>query len=316
MTLYFPSVPASAKAALRLVKSLGPLLLAQSSRLSEAYAEHNLRLAKVDVIKELMIEEGRMILGVVKKLREKSVDATPEERIRLRHDIETAERDFRQLSVYQRAIDHVPEITVAQNSITESLEDYGEISIPWLDRFNDLARRQNEPWRAELLARALALESSTGGAVNQRGLWFIGTMDETVFHAFAAILDAAPKFNDHHLIPNLPKYSERALPSCTLGPSFKIGQLTFILYEVGLIGSVLESSVTFEKGHGVTVTYGMRRVTGTATTDIDLSGVILTSLAHTLAKLYEPKVIDLGLEIFYDWIDTVRSSALEVTEEI
>ena len=47
-----------------------------------------------------------------------------------------------------------------------------------------------------------------------------------------------------------------------------------------------------------------------------MKGIILTSLGHTVAKLYEPKVVDLGFEILNDWADTMRSGALEVLEEV
>ena len=58
MTFNLPSVPEKVKVVLRLVKSLGPLLLSKLLSLSEAYAQHNLRLAKVEVFKELVIEEA------------------------------------------------------------------------------------------------------------------------------------------------------------------------------------------------------------------------------------------------------------------
>ena len=258
-----------------------------------------------------------MTLGIVKKLREKYGDASPEERIRLRQDIEAAERDYRQLRIYEKAIDHVPEVPEGRTPMAESLEDSTHSSIAWLDRFNDLARKQNgSPWRAELLARALALESSTVGSVSQRGLWFIGTMDETIFHAFAAILDASPKFNYRHVLPDLDRDADRTVSTCALESELTLGQLTFILHEVGLLGNLLTSSVGFRKGDVIQVAYGSRCVTGAAKIAIQVKGIILTSLGHTVAKLYEPKVIDLGFEILNNWADTMRSGAFEVLEEV
>ena len=154
---------------MRLVKSVGPLLLSKSASLSEAYAQHNLRLAKVEVFKELVIEEGRMTLGIVKKVREKYVDASPEERIRLRQDIEAAKRDYRQLRIYEKAVDHVPEVPEGRTPMAECLEVVTDSSTAWLDRFIDFAR--NRTTHAERTwHESLALESSKVGSVSQRGL--------------------------------------------------------------------------------------------------------------------------------------------------
>lgn len=316
MTNNLPSVPEKAKAAWRIVKAAGPLLIAQSMKLSEAYAQHQLRLAEVEAIKELMIGEARTIAEVRKKLIDRYFDAAPEDRLRLRQDIEVAERDLRQLGVYQKAIEHVPENAASspQPSTAENLEPSDDFKA-WLDTFNDYARKQNEPWRAELLARALALESSSPGALGQRALWFIGTIDEKSFHAFAALLDIAPNIGGSYVIPNFQPFVERPIPTCVLGPNTHLGNILFLLGDLGLIGDILTSQKIFVGNNLVIAAYGPHMAVTRTKEEMRLRGIVLTSLGDILARLYEPKSNNLGVEIYTAWLADVRPGLLEVLHE-
>lgn len=316
MTNNLPSVPGKAKAVWRIVKAAGPLLIAQSAKLSEAYAQHQLRLAEVEAIKELMVAEARTIAEVRKKLIDRYLDAPPEERLRLRQDIEMAEKDLRQLGVYQKAIEHVPEgrAADAQTTATENLDPPDEFRA-WLDSFNEYARKQNEPWRVGLLAKALALESTNPGALGQRALWFIGTIDEKSFHAFASILDIAINMSGGYIIPNHGAYIERPIPNCALGSNVQLGHALFLLSDLGLIGDLLTTQKNFPLNSLLIATYGSHQLVAVTTQAIKLGGVILTSLGDTIARLYEPKENDLGSEIYSSWKKSVRESSLTVIHE-
>ena len=316
MTNNLPAVPEKAKSVWRIVKAAGPLLIAQSRKLSEAYAQHQLRLAEVEAIKELMIAEARTIAEVRKKLIDRYLDAAPEDRLRLRQDIEVAEKDLRQLGVYQKAIEHVPDNPAPspQPTSAESLDPPDDFKA-WLDTFNDYARKQNEPWRAELLARALALESSTPGALGQRALWFIGTIDERSFHAFAALLDIAPNIGGSYVIPNQGPFAEKPIPTCALGSNVHLGNILFLLSDLGLVGDILTSQKIFVANNLVIAAYGQQRAVMRTKEEVRLQGVILTSLGDTLARLYEPKPNSLGAEIYKAWLDSIRSGPLEILHE-
>lgn len=316
MTNNLPSVPEKAKAVWRIVKAAGPLLIAQSVKLSEAYAQHQLRLAEVEAIKELMVVEARTIADIRKKLIEKYIDAAPEDRLRLRQDIEMAERDLRQLGIYQKAIEHVPENQTTANptSATEDLEPPDEFRA-WLDTFNEYARKQNEPWRVGLLAKALALESASPGALGQRALWFIGTVDEKSFHAFAALLDIALNIGGGYVIPSHGTYIARPISTCALGANVQLGNVLFLLGDLGLIGDLLTTQKTFPANNLVIASYGAHRLVAITQQELKFNGVILTSLGDTIARLYEPKENDLGLEIYNNWLNGVRDSSLKVVNE-
>jgi hypothetical protein len=310
MTNNLPSVPGKFNAIWRIMKAAGPLLLAQSTKLSEEYARHRLRLAEVDAMKELMIGEARTNTEIRKKLIEKYIDAAPEDRLRLRQDIEMVEKDLRQLGVYQKAIEYLPD---GQTSST--IEDLGQSDkfIAWIDRFNEYARKQNEPWRVDLLARALALEASSTSVVGQRALWFIGTVDEIAFHSFAAVLDIAPKIDGDHTIPER-HYIDSAIPTCFLGADYTLGGVLYLLDDLGLIGDMASTIRTYESGESIEGSYAAHRFTAVVKQRLYIQGVILTSLGNTIAKLYEPKVNDLGLKIYTSWLNQIRGS-IEVTTE-
>lgn len=313
MTNNLPSVPEKAKALWRIVKATGPLLIAQSAKLSEAYAQHNLRLAEVEAIKELMIGEAKIITDVRKKLIDKYLDASPEDRLRLRQDIDMAERDLRQLGIYHKAIEHLPKNESATDtaSTEESLNPTPEFKA-WLDAFNDYARKQNEPWRSAMLARALALESQTPGSVGQRALWFIGTVDDREFHAFAALLNISINLFGSYVIPNFTNFVEREIPDYFNAPGKQVGQALFIVSNLGLYGDILQSSKKLPSGSLLVANYGKRKIVAKLKQDITVGGVLPTALGDTISKLYEPAINELGLEVFNNWIDSLKPAYIEI----
>lgn len=97
------------KSVLRLIKAVGPLLISQSQKTSELFAEHQLRLAKVDVAKKFMLKEVESLSRLRGNLREKFYDSNnDEERIRLKRDIEETEREIRHLNIVSNALDQLP----------------------------------------------------------------------------------------------------------------------------------------------------------------------------------------------------------------
>lgn len=316
MTTDLPSIPGKAKAVWRIVKAAGPLLLTQSTKLSEAYAQHQLRLAEVEATKELMVAEARMIVDIRKKLIDRYLDASPEDRFRLRQDIEVAERELRQLGVYQRAIEYVPDNQTSQEPHTATDDiDTPEQFKAWVDTFNDYARKQNEPWRADLLSRALALESATPGTLGQRALWFIGTVDESAFHAFAALIDIALRIADTYAIPNHRSFAAKPIPTCALGANVNLGNVLFQLGDLGLVGDVHTSQLSYPADAILVAGYGPHQILAKTKEEIKLKGVMLTTLGDIVARLYEPKPNQLGQEIYSGWLTSMRSGPLEIVSE-
>ena len=191
------------KAALGILRQLGPWLIAQSDTASEAFARHKTRLAVVDAGRSLMLKEIATTSKIRETLAQRYYDAVPEDRLRLRADLDETERQIRKLGIYQLALEQIesqpedpPKCDEEADSVT------AEISPHWKDKFDDFARAQNEAWRKDLLAKALALEASDPGNFGLRALWMIGTIDEPIFHAYAALLDVSSVVGRDYIIPN------------------------------------------------------------------------------------------------------------------
>ncbi len=171
------------KAVVRLAKSLGENAISLSDNLTDKYADNHLKLTSHKAIGEFLIQKAKSLAKIEKKLRQNYIDAPDVERIRIRRDIQEIEKEVRQFKIIGKAKDEL-------ESCNETLtDDDKEISPHWMDKFNELAKAHNEDWREELLAKALASEAKKPGSIGPRALWLIGTMEENLFHAFAALID-------------------------------------------------------------------------------------------------------------------------------
>jgi hypothetical protein len=297
-----------AKSTWNVIKSIGPFLISQTDSASEAYARHCARLAAVDAGKELLLAEIHAYSDIKKKLLKRFVAADGEERIRIRRDLDEISASVRQIKVGTQALGYLTSHTSEQSAPNPSPTppQQTEVSLHWMDKFNELARAHNEPWREDLLARALAAESAYPGTVSPRALWLLGTLEEPVFNAFATLLDLASFVADGLMIPNHQAFSSRPIPNCSLGSNIAIGNLIYQLDEVGLFADSLTTTRTVHKDTTFLTGYGSRRfLVQCATSDLSISGVIPTGLGASLASFYTPKENPLGKEIFDAWLTTL-----------
>ncbi|MGA9163816.1 MAG: DUF2806 domain-containing protein [Thiobacillus sp.] len=305
-----PSVPNIARAAWGIVKAIGPFLISQTEKGSEAYAQHQMRLAHVEVCKELMLGEIHTLNEVRRKLIEKYYDAPEDERFRIKRDLQDIEKDTRRLGVYQKALEYLP----AEDEASTDNNATGTISPSWMDRFNEVAQLQNEAWRQELLSKALAREAQNPGSISPRALWFIGTVDDQVFHAFASLIDVSSIILGRYMIPNHTGYYGRVLPDCVLGEDFELGNITFLLNDLGVIGDLLTSQRKIPAASMFLMSYGQQHYTLKAKQEMRVSGIVLTPLGEIIASLYEPKPNELGAEIFDAWVKSIRPDTAEVLQ--
>jgi hypothetical protein len=299
----------AAKSTWNVVQSIGPFLISQSDSASEAYARHLTRVAAVDAGKELLLAEIHAYSDIKKKLLKRFVAADAEERIRIRRDLDEISASLRQIKVGTQALGYLPGHTSeqsTQNPPPPTPPQQAEVSLHWMDKFSELARVHNEPWREDLLARALAVESASPGTVSPRALWLLGTLEERVFNAFATLLDLASFVADGLMIPQHQAFSNRPIPNCSLGNNIAIGNLIYQLDEVGLFADALTTSRTVCKDSTFLTGYGSSRfLVQCATSDLSISGVIPTGLGASLASFYTPKENPLGKEIFDEWLKTL-----------
>jgi hypothetical protein len=312
MTNWLIKTGDAAKVTWNVIKSVGPYLISQSDNASEAYSRHLARVAAVDAGKELLLQEVRTIGEVRRELLTRFVKADPKERIQIRRDLDESEGLLRKLKVATLALNYIENPKKDADPSSFNGGDEG-VSGHWIDRFSELARARNEPWREDLLAKALASESASPGSVSPRALWLLGTLEEIKFNAFSTLLDLASSINGSLMIPQHQAYVQRPIPSCFLGDKIAIGHLTFALGDVGLFGDLLTSKRRVEKGRSTSAYYrGQPIVISCADSDLEVTGIIPSSIGATIASFYEPKTNPLGQEIFDAWIKSLDKTKFQI----
>lgn len=287
------------------VKSVGPFLIAQCDSASEAYARQKARLANVDAAQELIKGETQAIADARSEIIGRIPDASPQERVRLHQDLEFLSGTVRQLNVATLALEYQSQTTSSDSDDAERVE----VEDHWIDKFNTLARASNEPWREDLLARALAAESSGPGSVSPRALWLIGTLEKQLFDAYAGVLDLCSDIGGGLMIPKVnDDFMTRLIPDCPVQGEVSLGNLSFLLGEIGVLGDPLTTKKTVPKGTKFLAQYGSSRVViECSDRDLKISGTILSSLGKSVSKFYVPRFNSLGLELFTAWVEKLRS---------
>jgi Protein of unknown function (DUF2806) len=320
------TITQTANSTWNLIASIGPLLISQSDRASEAYSRHLLRVgnAKTNVkaVDELIHREIDIYSKAKDQLVQKRVGADDFERIRINREIENIDCDIRQLGIAAGALNYLPasqELAdqVSKNQETPSLEQK-EISPHWLDKFNELSRVRNEDWRADLLSRALAAEASRPGTVSPRALWLLGTLEEPLFKAFSTILDLCSSINGERMLPSVftldEGFTQRLVPNCKLVGQVSIGNLIYMLDDTG----VLAASTTrknLPQGLCFFATYDSHRYQiDCSSVSLVVRGTILTQLGSAIASFYQPNFNLLGEEIFKTWVDSLDKDQVIVTQ--
>jgi hypothetical protein len=300
----------------RVMRALGPLI-SLSQEASEKYAEHQMRLAKVEVAKESMLLEVRMYADIKKQLVEEFVKAEQAERLHIRKKIKEIDQEVRKIGVYQQAV-NVLETTPQETSpqlLLENNQQQEDAYTAWIDTFNDYAKKQNEPWRQDLLAKALAKEATHPGSIGQRALWFIGTIDERSFNAFAALLNVSISIAGSYVLPNQGEHLEKVVSTAVLGAEMKLGNVIFQINDLGLIGDLMSTQKIFQQEAILPISYGTSHALIQLKQELRISGVILTSLGDTIASMYKPQIDPLGSEIYAKWLETVKATPCTVLHE-
>lgn len=292
-----------AGASSNILRSIGSWCISQSERSSEAFARHKGRLASVDLSKELVSEEIKNYSSIQKKLMEQWTDASAEERVRIRQDLNEIEGTLRQFGIVRKAIAYLPGDSESQ------AESEAKISPHWVDRFNELARQRNEPWREELLARVLAKESSLPGSVSTRALWLIGTLEEESFQAFSMLLDLCSYIAFGLMIPHAREFLEQVV----VPHNINLGVLTHRLRDLGLIGDPVTTGRMLPKDGEYEVRYSKEGFIIGCPIPLTVPGVVLTRLGESLASFHQFSFHDFGKKIFDSWIAGLDRNVFKIT---
>jgi hypothetical protein len=292
------------------ILSVGPLLISQSDKASEAFQRHLGRIAEAEALKDLLKGEVETRNAIRRSLLERFVEAQPEERVRIEQDIEYIDSVTRQLRITVKSLDYKnsdsPSPQPTENQ-TRPIQDH------WIDRFNELARKHNEEWRNELLARALAAETLSPGTVSPRVLWLIGNLEETVFKALSDLLDLCIYFWPE-MTPFLPHSAVQAFDRkiARTDTDITIGHLVFQLADVGVLADHLTSQKQIPEGSGFIVRYDENAYFIHLKKLLPIRGILFTPLGESIARFYEPQWNPSGASVLSDWIDSLTPDGADV----
>lgn len=290
------------------IKAVGPFLIAQSDRLSETYQRHLGRVAEVDALRELLKSEVETRSKIRQKLLDRYVDAPLEDRPRIEQDIQYLDGVTRSLRIASKSLNYSSPEGVTESPKSEPTPIEGH----WLDRFNDLARQQNEEWREELLARALGRETAAPGSVSPRALWLIGSVERSIFEAFSKLLDMCI-WTYPNSTPFLPNSGSHSSARKVHGEErLTIGHLLFRLGDIGLVADHLTSSRSLDPEFMSVVYYDEDARIIKPKQQIKIQGVLLTPLGDSIASFYKPEWNSTGKQIFEEWLATLTPDKAEL----
>ena len=278
------------------IRALGPLLIAQSDKASEAFQRHLARASEAAAFGELLKTEVQLRAAVRRTLLERYVVAPDAERVRIERDLEYVDGKVRLLNIVSKSVLY----DQRETAVTSAERAPKVIAEHWLDRFNELARLRNEDWRGELLARAFATEASVPGTVSPRLLWLIGNMEWPTFEALGTLLDLCIWFEDEH--PFIPETEYQinvyGLRSDASRDAEHVG-------DSGLVADGL--FLTIDKGEEVVVRYGESAYKVRAKTALEINGVMLTPIGEAMAQFYESQPNRIGQKVFEEWRRDLRA---------
>ena len=304
------------KAIWNIRKAIFPLVISLSEKASEAYIKHEIKKAKVEAFKEGLILEIQTSLKLEKQILTKVVGATDEEKVRYMNDLEFIRERLNKFRVYARSIDclqDLPKGSPADLALEFKPDEESTISSHWLDSFNEIAKKRNEPWREDLLAKALAMEASNPGAIGTKALWALGTLDEIGFQAFATFLDLSPQIGDGYLLPeNTYPWFDEKVPSYVRGSEIEIDALAFLLADADLVAEIGESIRKFPKNSGYIAKYGVHSYGMVPKEDFFIKGIMPNSVGGILSGLYEQKPNSAGEKQFNRWLDALDKNIIEI----
>lgn len=152
-------------------------------------ASGRLRLSQLKMQEALFDQCGKAVLENYAKLSKKLAGSGKvAEKLTLSSLLEQAEGDIRLLATVRRSLAHLPGEPPQEKAPQEEGE---KADISWWSMFEDFARRPNEDWRVELLAKALAEGEKENGAIRLKALWEIGMLEADDFGALALFCDCA-----------------------------------------------------------------------------------------------------------------------------
>lgn len=189
-------------------------------------AHGRLRLTQLKMQEELFNQCCKAVLDNYAKLSKKyASSATGAQKLVLSSLLELAEGDVRLMATVRKSFAYI--LDDAASAGEQERADESDLS--WWSMFEDFARRPNEDWRIDLLARALAASEMEPSSIRLKALWEIGMLEKDDFDALALFCDSAVHIDGKPLILLDPEEQNEFDPDLGDG---KIGNLAYIVADL------------------------------------------------------------------------------------
>lgn len=313
MAPWIEKIPGLGQKLLNSIKAIGPLIISQSDKASEAFQRHLGRVAEAEAFRDLLKSEVETRAAVRRTLLDNYMRASDAERVRIERDLEFIDGKVRLINVVSKSLLYAPR----QESSRTKGETPKQIEGHWLDYFNALSRQRNEEWRGELLSRAFAQEAEVPGSVSPRVLWLIGNMEQPMFEALSSLLDLCV-WTVPDGAPFLPRAKDdifRIKPHNAAPESHvTVGELVFRLGDVGVLADHLTSSLNYSVGGRCVVRHDKKVYVIAPKKELTIQGILFTPLGNSIAKFHEPQWNATALKILEDWKASISPADADISE--
>ena len=187
------------------------------------------------------------------------------------------------------------------NSDAKSQEDgkglEHRVDASWWDTFEALARRRNEVWRRELLAKALVQYDRVPGSISLKAMWEIGMMEGDDFGCLAAFCDSALHIDGKPVVLIEPEQQAKfRFEDADSIREVNLAHAISALIDAGLVSQAAtqfssKEPVRLEHLNGPTwfIHQPVNQATD-ANHDIQINGFFVNDVALDICNLYEPKL--------------------------
>ena len=305
-------------AAANVIKSLGPTIVSVIPAASRQILKHRATADALELAKEVARAEQKLISEARAQILEGADNANPAELLAIRQRLDFIDEQTRSTNIHLRALETLEEKTqVGKASKTEELPSHAEVSPitdHWTDHFNRFARLRNEPWRTELLARALAAEANNPGSISVRALWTIGTLETNGFEAFASFLDLSMLVDDNFIVPKLSLNSDTKLPKPEAKEPYTIGSMLFQVDALGLLGPMERAIHVIFHGETPLSAYGSTAITlEPIGKEFTIDCIITNQIGKEIGSLYDRVPNSVGQAAFDSWKASISPEVCKVT---
>lgn len=212
--------------------------------------KRRLRLHQIKLHEDLFAQCCKAILDDYAKLAKKSARSARDARNpALIGLLGQMEDDLRLLTTVQRSLAFLP----GDGAADDGDRNAADSDISWWSMFEDFAKRPNEPWRIDLLARALAENDREPGSIRLKALWEIGMLEADDFGMLAVFCDSALHIDGKPLVLIDPE--EQNTFVLDLDDGLRRGNLAYIVADLVDRGLVQKALTQFDTTETVVLTH-------------------------------------------------------------